>query len=536
MADAHIASANLSTLDRGILEALIAAQQKEMLAKDEALAAQQESLLSRGNEIEHLKLVIAKLRRMIFGTKSEKVTREIEQLELKLEELEAGQAERVAAATTATTPAKTKPKRRPLPEHLPREVHTHLPAENACPDCGGELRKLGEDVSEILERVPATYKVIRHVRLKMACTKCDVIVEAPAPSRPIERGLAGPALLAHVLVSKYADHLPLYRQSEIFAREGIDLDRSTLADWVGSVSNLLAPLVDQVRKHVLTASKIHADDTPVPVLAPGMGKTKTARLWTYVRDDRSAGQDVPPAVWFAYSEDRKGEHPKQHLSKFAGILQADGYAGFHHLYEGGRIVEAACWAHVRRKFYDIQVANGSAIAAEAIQRIGALYDIEREIRGKPAGLRSEVRQARARPLVGELHSWLNKTLARISRKSDTAAAIRYALSRWCALTRYLDDGHIEMDNSAVERALRTVALGRKNYLFAGSGAGGERAAALYSLLGTAKLNGLDPEFYLRTVLERVADHPINRIQEFLPWNLAAAFAAHADLAQREVSI
>jgi transposase len=234
MADAHIASADLSTLDRGVLEALVAAQQKEMLAKDEALAAQQERLLSRDGEIEHLKLVIAKLRRMIFGTKSEKVTREIEQLELKLEELETGQAERLTAATTATTPPKTKPKRRPLPDHLPREVHMHLPAEDACPDCGGELRKLGEDVSEILERVPASYKVIRHVRLKMACTKCDVIVEAPAPSRPIERGLPGPGLLAHVLVSKYADHLPLYRQSEIFAREGIDLDRSTLADWVGS--------------------------------------------------------------------------------------------------------------------------------------------------------------------------------------------------------------------------------------------------------------------------------------------------------------
>jgi transposase len=415
MADARVAIADLNTLDRGVLEALIAAQRQEMLAKDEALAAQQEKLLSRDNEIEHLKLVIAKLRRMIFGTKSEKVTREIEQLELKLEELETGQAERVTTASTANTSAKTKPKRHPLPEHLPREVHTHLPAEGACPDCGGVLRKLGEDVSEILERVPASYKVIRHVRLKMACTKCDVIVEAPAPPRPLERGLAGPGLVAHVLVSKYADHLPLYRQSEIFAREGVDLDRSTLADWIGAASHLLAPLVDQIRKHVLAATKIHADDTPVPVLAPGMGKTKTARLWTYVRDDRPAGQDAPPAVWFTYSEDRKGEHPRQHLSKFAGILQADGYAGFHHLYEGGGIVEAACWAHVRRKFYDIQVASGSAIAAEAIQRIGVLYDLEREIRGKPASPRREVRQARARPLVDELHRWLNKTLAGLSR-------------------------------------------------------------------------------------------------------------------------
>jgi transposase len=519
MADARVVTGDLSTLDRGVLEVLIAAQQQEKLAKDEALAAQQEKLLSRDSEIEHLKLVIAKLRRMIFGTRSEKVTREIEQLELKLEELETGQAERVTAATTSSTSEKTKPKRRPLPEHLPREVHTHLPAEDACPGCGGELRKLGEDVSEILERVPATYKVIRHVRLKMACTKCDVIVEAPVPSRPIERGLAGPALLAHVLVSKYANHLPLYRQSEIFAREGIDLDRSTLADWVGAASHLLAPLVDQIHKHVLGADKIHGDDTPVPVLAPGMGKTKTGRLWTYVRDDHPAGQDIPRAAWFAYTEDRKGEHPRQHLSKFTGILQADGYAGFHHLYEEGRIVEAACWAHVRRKFYDIQVANGSAIAADAIERIGLLYDIEREIRGKPASLRREVRQSRARPLVDELHRWLNETLAGLSRKSDTAVAIRYALSRWRALTRYLDDGQIEMDNSAAERALRTVALGRKNYLFAGSDAGGERAAAIYSLLGTAKLNGVDPEFYLRRVLEQAPDHPINRLHELLPWNL-----------------
>jgi hypothetical protein len=252
-----------------------------------------------------------------------------------------------------------------------------------------------------------------------------------------------------------------------------------------------------------------------------MGKTKTARLWTYVRDDRPAGQDVPPAVWFAYTEDRKGEHPRRHLSSFTGILQADGYAGFHHLYEGGRIAEAACWAHVRRKFYDIQVANGSAIAAEAIQRIGALYDIEREIRGKPADLRCQVRQARARPPVEELHRWLNKTLTQLSRKSDTAAAVRYALSRWRALTRYLDDGRIEMDNSAAERALRVVALGRKNFLFCGSDAGGDRAAAIYSLLGTAKLNGLDPELYLRRVFEQIADHPINRIQELLPWNFAA---------------
>ena len=524
MADLPIVPGDLSTLDRGLLEALVIAQQENMLAKDEAIVAHQEKLHSRDNEIEHLKLVITKLRRMLFGAKSEKVTREIEQLELKLEELEAGRAERVSAAIKTDTPSRNKPARRPLPEHLPREVHTHLPAEEACPDCGGELRKLGEDVSEILERIPPSYKVIRHVRLKMACTKCDVIVQAPAPSRPIERGLAGPALLAHVLVAKYADHLPLYRQSGIFSRDGIDLDRSTLADWVGGASHLLSPLIDQIHRHVMAGSKLHADDTPVPVLAPGMGKTKIARLWTYVRDDRPAGLDVPPAVWFAYSEDRKGEHPRQHLSKFVGILQADGYAGFHHLYEGGRIVEAACWAHVRRKFYDIQVANGSLIAAEAIQRIGALYDIEREIRGRPPNLRREIRQSHSLPLVEELHRWFNKTLAGLSRKSDTAGSVRYALSRWRALTRYLNDGQIELDNSAAERALRAVALGRKNFLFAGSDSGGQRAACLYSLLGTAKLNGLDPELYLREILGRIGEHPINRITELLPWNFLASLS------------
>lgn len=520
MADLPIVPSDLSALDRGLLEALVIEQQKQMLARDEAIAAHQEKILSRDSEIEHLKLVIAKLRRMIFGTKSEKVTREIEQLELKLEDLETGKAERIAATTNTDAASRNKPTRRPLPAHLPREVHTHLPTEEACPDCGGELRKLGEDISEILERIPPSYKVIRHVRLKMTCAKCDVIVQAPAPSRPIERGLPGPALLAHVLVSKYADHCPLYRQSEIFARDGIDLDRSTLADWVGGASHLLSPLIDQIRKHVMAGSKLHADDTPVPVLAPGMGKTKTARLWTYVRDDHPAGSDLLPAVWFAYSPDRKGKHPRQHLKDFCGVLQADAYAGFGHLFQAGHIQEAACMAHVRRKFYDIQVANGSPIATEAIQRIGDLYEIEREIRGKPIGLRHQVRQTRARPLVEELHVWMNKTLAKISRKSDTAVAIRYALSRWRALTRYLDDGRIELDNSAAERALRAVALGRKNFLFARSDSGGERAACLYSLLGTAKLNGVDPELYLREVLERIADHPITRISELLPWNIS----------------
>src|ERR1700729_374997 len=506
MADAHASVVDLSRLDRETLEALV--------------LAQQEKLLTRNSEIEHLKLIIAKLRRMMFGTKSEKIAREVEQLKLKLEELETSEAARPPAAAPANSTARRKQKRRPLPEHLPRETHTHMPAEETCPACAGQLSNLGEDVSEMLEYIPASFKVIRHVRPKMCCTRCDVIVQAPAPSRPIDRGLAGPGLLAHVLVSKYADHLPLYRQSEIYAREGVDLDRSTLADWVGAASYLLSPLVDQLRKHVLAASKIHADDTPIPVLAPGTGKTKTARLWTYVRDDRPAGYQTAAAVWFAYSQDRKGEHPRQHLKDFRGALQADAYSGFHHLYGAGAIYEVACWAHARRKFYDIHMAHASPTTTEAMLRIGALYGIEEEIRGKPAEHRCSVRQARARPLLDSLRHWMEKVLRSLSTKSETAAAIRYALSHWRALTRYVDDGRLEIDNSAAERSLRAVVLGRKNYLFMGSDSGGQRAAALYSLIGTAKLNGLDPALYLRTVLAKLPEHPINQIQQLLPWNLA----------------
>ena len=340
--------------------------------------------------------------------------------------------------------------------------------------------------------------------------------------------MAGPGLLAHVLVSKYADHLPLYRQSEIYARQGVELERSTLADWVGGTSRLLEPLVEVLFRYVTAASKLHADDTPVPVLAPGNGKTKTGRLWTYVRDDRPAGDGAAPAVWFAYSPDRKGEHPERHLRQFHGTLQADAYAGFHQLYENGRMQEAACWAHVRRKFYELQVAHASPIAAEAIRCIAALYAIEGEIRGRPSEERLQIRNARARPLLESLHRWLETTLAAVSRKSELAVAIRYALGRWRALLRYCDDGRIEIDNNAAERVLRAVALGRKNYLFAGSDSGGERAATIYSLIGTAKLNGLDPEAYLREVLLRIADHPIKRIAELLPWNIAmeGAIAFH----------
>jgi transposase len=524
----HAALPDLDTLNQDALKALILVQQEEILLQREQLQTKDEQLAWRQAEIERLQLLIAKLRRMQFGRRSEKLNRQIEQLELQLDELQTAQAEtRVASpsrAATAPTADSAKPARRPLPAHLPRQVRTIPPKETVCPDCGGALKVLGEDVAEILEYIPAHFQVIRQVRPKLACSRCDKIVQAEAPSRPIARGLAGPGLLAHVVVSKYCDHLPLYRQQEIYAREGVELERATLADWVGGTSQLLAPLVEALRRHVMRATKLHADDTPVPVLEPGLGRTKTGRLWTYVRDDRPAGDATPPAVWFAYSPDRKGEHPQAHLRPFSGTLQADAYAGFDHVYESGRIREAACWAHVRRKFYDLQVAHKSPVAQEALARIGALYAIEEEIRGRPPNQRREIRQARAQPLLASLRAWLENCLTKLSKKSDTTAAVKYALGHWEALTLYTQDGALEIDNNAAERALRAVALGRKNYLFAGSDAGGERAAALYSLIGTAKLNHLDPESYLRDVLSRIADHPINHIEELLPWNLAAPTA------------
>jgi transposase len=512
---------DLTALDRERLQALLIAEHEQRISTQEQLTATHERLLSRDHEIEHLKLVIAKLRRIMFSAKSEKVVHQVEQLELRLEELETVRAEQASLPLAAPSDKpSTRPARRPLPEQLPREIRVHETGATSCPECGGELNCFGEDVSEVLDYVPGSWRVIRHVRPKFSCRRCERVVEAAAPARPIERGLPGPGLLAHVLVSKYCEHQPLYRQSEIYGREGVELDRSTMAGWVGAASQLVAPVVEALRQHVLSATKIHADDTPVPVLAPGTGKTKTGRLWTYVRDDRPAADKTPPAVWFAYSPDRKGEHPRQHLEGFRGVLQADGYAGFHHLYDTGKIVEAACWAHVRRKFFDLQQAHGSPIATEAIRRIAALYAIEKDIRGKPPDQRQQARQSRARPLLDEMRIWLQHSLATLSRKSDTALAIRYALARWRALARYVDDGSIEMDNNPAERALRAVCLGRKNYLFAGSDNGGGRAAAFYTLIGTAKLNGIDPELYLRQLLERIGEQPINRISDLLPWNFA----------------
>jgi transposase len=516
--------------DIAALKAMLLASEARA-ARIETYAEQSEARLAhltaelsrRDAEIEHLKLVLAKLKRMQFGRRSEKLDQQIEQLELQLEDLEAEESVAEALAPVEMAPRK-KAERKPLPPHLPREEHVHSPGNDACPDCGGDLKYLGEDISEQLEYVPASFRVIRHVRPKLACACCDTIVQAQAASRPIERGIAGPGLLAHVLVAKYADHLPLYRQSVIYGREGVELERSLLANWVGAASMLLRPLIDALHRHVFAATKLHADDTPLPVLAPGNGKTRTARLWTYVRDDRASGDATPPAVWFAYSPDRKGEHPQAHLANFNGVLQADAYAGFNAVYETGRVIEAACWAHARRKFYDLHVARPTSLTTEALRRIGELYAIEESIRGKPPDERRTARQLQAKPLLDDLERWLHATLATLSRKSDTAAAILYALKLWPALTRYADDGRIEIDNSAAERALRGVALGRRNFLFAGADSGGERAAAMYGLIGTARLNGIDPEAWLRHVLTHIADHPVNRVDDFLPWNCAAKLA------------
>jgi transposase len=506
-------------------DGLNVAELKALLQEKHALLAIRDAqILSYTAEIESLKLLIRKLRDMQFGKRSEKRAHQIEQLELLVEQLETAAEQRLCELTEriGSKSAASIPKpRREFPAHLPRETQTIAPHHSCCPDCGGELKHLGEDVSEMLELERVRFKVIRRVRPKLACASCDTIVQAPAPTRPIERGMAGPGLLAHVLVGKYADHLPLYRQAEIYAREGVELDRTLLAQWVGSTSALLTPLADALRAHVFAADVVHADDTPLPVLAPGLGKTKTGRVWTYVYDGRPAAGQLAPAVWFAYSPDRRGEHPQRHLENFSGILQADGYAGYSKIYEGGRVLEAACWAHVRRKFVELDELHKSPVAAQILDQIGALYAIEQEIRGRTPDERRAVRQERSRPLLDAMKTSLEQSLATLSQKSEMAKAIRYALARWEALGRFCEDGRIEIDNNAAERALRSVVLGRKNYLFAGSDAGGESAAAIYSLLGTAKLNGYNPEAFLREVLARIADHPITRINELLPWNLKA---------------
>ena len=482
-------------------------------------------------EIERLKLQIAKLRRQHFGTSSERSAR-LDQLMLALEDLEESaahldaEAEAKDAAAAPEAPQWTveelkraKPARRPLPGHLPRR-RVVLPAPTACACCGGGLRKLGEVVTETLERIPARWVVLQTVREKFSCVTCETISETPAPFHAIPRGRAGPHLLAEITVGKFGLHLPLTRQSTVFAQEGVDLDVSTLCDWMGAVAVATRPLSALIAEHVMQAERLHADDTPVPVLAKG--QTKTGRLWTVVRDDRPfAGADPPAAIYY-YSADRKGEHPQSFLKSYSGILQADAYSGFGQLYEPGRVIgaatEAACWAHARRKFFELAELKKGPIAIEAVKRMDALFAIERAINGRPPDERRALRAAHSKPLVDDLESWLRAQRGRLSPKSETAKAIDYMLRRWASFTLFLEDGRVCLSNNAAERAIRGIAVGRRNWTFAGSDVGGHRAAALYTLVETCKLNDVDPRAWLADVLARLPEHPIQRLDELLPWN------------------
>jgi transposase len=514
--------------DPTALAAMVAALRGELTEERAARRAAELGLQAKTLEAERLRVQIARLRHERFGRSSERLVGEVEQLELRLDEVladiaaagGADDAEDGSASAKAPEEKARRRGRKPLPDSLPRRDVEHLPAAGcACRSCGGALRKVGEDVTEILEYRPGRFEVVRHVRPAFSCRICEAMTQAAMPSLPIERGKPGPGLLAHVLVSKYCDHLPLYRQSEIYARDGVDLPRGLLAGWVGKSAALAEPMAAFIGRHVLAGRRVHADDTPMPMLSPGRGRTLSARFWAYLRDDRPFGGTDPPAVFYEFTPDRKGEHPQRRLRDFRGILQADAYPGFNAVYESGRVVEAACWTHARRYFHDELLANGSPIAREAIERMQPLFAIEAEIHGQPPEARLAARQARSAPLMAELHTWLEATLRRISGKSDLAKAIRYTLAQWVALTTVLRDGRACLHNNAAERQMRPLALGRKNYLFAGSLEGGRRAATIYTLIGTAELNGWDPQAYLRVLLDRIADHPINRIGDLAPWNL-----------------
>jgi len=512
------------------LKAMVIAREAALLAAETKARNAEAELRARELVIEQMKFTIAKLRHEQYGQSSERAV-VLEQLELQLADMEEDASEAEAAAQLAAAKAaaqnipvrgftRRKPARRPLPEHLPRERIVY-PGPTTCACCGGTaLRKIGEDVTETLELIPRQWKVIQHVREKFSCRACESISQPPAPSHPIARGRAGSKLLAHVLYAKYGLHLPLNRQSAAYAHEGIELDVSTLADWVGACAATLMPLVEAIGAHVFIAERIHADDTTVPVLAKG--KTRTGRLWTYVRDDRPFSGTDPPAALYLYSADRTAQHPERHLANYAGLMQADAYAGFNRLYDKGRqpgpIIEAPCWAHARRKFFELARLQKAPIAIEAVQRMDALFAIERQINGLSPERRAATRTECSRPLVDDLKHWMRERRRKLSGRSKSAEAIDYILKRWAAFTRFLDDGRLCMTNNAAERELRAVAVGRKNWTFAGSDEGGRRAAAIYTLIQTAKLNDVDPQAWLADVLARLPDYPAKRLHELLPWN------------------
>ena len=503
----------------------------------------QGSLRAHDLLVQALRLQIARLKRQKFGASSEKIAREIEQLELALEGLQVAQAEVTptiepatidiaAAVAQAGDPAdellKSSRRRPRVAPDTPRE-RCEMDPGDACPDCGGALRLVGEDVSQILDMITAQMKVIEVARLKKSCRCCERMVQCPAPSRPIPGSLAGPSLLAFILVSKYDDHLPLYRLNEIFARMGADIPDSTLSGWCGGAMKTLTPLVDLLRADVMACDLLHADDTPIRVLdrakaAGELGKgVKEGRIWAYVRDQRPWSGAAPPGVAYYFSPDRKGEHPRSHLKKSKGILQADAYSGFKDLYQPGpdgspQFREAACWAHLRRDFHDVWKSTQSEVAREALDRIGALYDIEAQISGRSAAERHAVRQEHSRPRAEAFRTWADEQLRHISGKGDLAKAFRYALNRWPSFCLFLSDGRVAIDNNPAERAMRLIGIGRKNWLFAGNDVGGQTLAKAMTLIESAKLNGLNPQAYLSDVLARIHDHIAPRLAELLPWN------------------
>ncbi len=481
-------------------------------------------LQARDEEIDRLAAIIKALQRHRFGQRSEQLdpdqlTLALEDVEQTLSASEAAQ-EKSPPAAAATSRQRRKINRGSLPEHLPREEVVVDVADKSCACCGGIKVCIGEDVSQRLDRVPAQFKVIVTRRPKYACRACEgEVVQAPAPERLIENGLPTEALVAQVMVAKYADHLPLYRQAQIWARQGIVIDRSTLADWVGRGAFALTAVYDRLLEALRRSTKLFADETVVPVLDPGRGRTKKGQLWAYARDDRPWGGSDPPAVAYVYAPDRKYARPGQHLAGFNGILQVDGYGAYRELAAAGAVELAFCWAHVRRNFYDLQAGDTPApIASEALARIAPLYAVEAECRGQSAEQRRSVRQRRSKPILEALRSWFEQQLGLVSGKAKIAEAIRYALSRWQGLCRFLDDGRVELDNNVVERAIRPITLGRKNHLFAGSDGGGQHWAVIASLIATCKLNDVDPNAYLADVLTKiVARHPMSRIDELLPF-------------------
>ncbi|WP_126174645.1 IS66 family transposase [Altericroceibacterium xinjiangense] len=491
--------------------------------KDARIAELEAALATRDTLIETLRIQLSQLKRMSFGQSSEKFSCQIEQLELTLEELE-GEAEIVEACKEAPpTPVRGAPVRA-LPPHLPRTERRIEPEAGscACPDCGGTLRPLGQDSDEVLDVAPVQWRVIRTIRPKYSCRSCEKIVQASPPVKAIARGRASFATLAHVVVNKFDHHLPLYRQAEMMAAQGIEIDRSTLTGWAGQAAALLDPIVTRIREEGLKAGKLHTDDTPVPMLVPGKGKTAQGRLWTYVVDDRASGATGPVLVWYRFTPDRSGVHPQKELKSFRGLLQADGYAGYDKLYQDKEISEVACWAHFRRKIFENHATSPTPLTTNLLERIAGLYRTEEEIRGQPPDIRRQHRQEQSRPKVNELRVVIDDALRRLSPKSAMAKALTYGRKRWEALTRFLDEGAAEIDNNIAERAMRSVAIGRKNWLFAGSKVGGERAAAIYSVIETAKLNGVEPQAYIAETLEKIAGGwPASRWDELMPWNCAA---------------